>query len=270
MTSDQDEYVGTGEPTSTEPYSTPYNVFILIMTLYSMIIMVALLVPWLSQATKSTLHLIDTLMCVIFLGDFLSSLHRAPNSRVYFFRQGGWLDILGSIPSIPVLPLTAVLRLARLGRLARIIRSLRGEDSKQLWADFIADRARSALLVTILVAVFFITISSVFVLQVESRFEDANIVTGVDAFWWALVTVTTIGYGDQYPVSNLGRLLAMPLMLIGVAIYGVLTSYLATVFIGPSDAEVETEMETAHIEADIAHLKEDLATIKEMIRDLNR
>ena len=173
---------------------------------------------------------------------------------------------MGSIPAIPGAQWTALLRLARLGRLARILRFLQAKDSRELWDDFVANRAQSVMLVTVFTAILFMTISAVVVLQVETRSEDSNILTGGDAFWWALVTVTTVGYGDQYPVTSFGRLMAVPLMIVGVGIFGVLSSFLAHRFLGDDD-DVGDEGDT-HLEADMAHLKDELAAIKEMLREL--
>ncbi|UCC53178.1 MAG: potassium channel family protein [Anaerolineaceae bacterium] len=155
-----------------------------------------------------------------------------------------------------------------MGRLARIIRFLRAKDSKEIWTDLQANRAQSALLVTAFVAIVLMSITSVVVLQAETRSVDANIATGGDAFWWAFVTVTTVGYGDHYPVTGLGRLMAMILMVVGVGIFGVLTSYLSATFLGTTDTEADTYMETVQLEADMAHLKKEMVAIKEMLQEL--
>lgn len=266
MNTDDNETEVSDQPNSTDLHSSTYNLFILVLTIFSLVVMVVLLLPRTSTATKVTLQFIDTLICLIFLGDFFSNLNRAPDRRAYFLRQGGWLDLLGSIPAIPGLKWTAFLRLARLGRLARIIRFLRTKDSEELWKDFKTDRAKSVMLVTIFTALLIITVSAVVVLQIETRSEGANILTGGDAFWWALVTVTTVGYGDQYPVSGLGRLMAVPLMIVGVGIFGVLSSFLASIFIGTEDEIEKVDKETAKLEENMAYLKVELTAIKEMLR----
>lgn len=268
MSIDDIELNGKAELNSTDLQSPSYNLFILILTIFSLLVMAFLLAPWLSPATKVTLQFIDTIICIIFLGDFFSNLHRSPDNRVYFFKQGGWLDLLGSVPSIPRLPWTAFLRLARMGSLVRIIRSLHGKDPKEIWADIMSNRAKSALMITALVALVVMTVSAMVVLQVESRAPDANILTGGDAFWWAFVTVTTVGYGDQYPVTALGRSMAMLLMVVGVGIFGVFTSFLSSNFIGPVDGDIETYVEMVQLESDIADIKKEMAAIKGMLQEL--
>ena len=75
--------------------------------------------------------------------------------------------------------------------------------------------------------------ASVVVLQVESRVPDANITTGGDALWWAIVTITTVGYGDSFPVTTLGRLTGVFVMFAGVGIIGALASILASLLVPP-------------------------------------
>ena len=88
--------------------------------------------------------------------------------------------------------------------------------------------------------------SSLFVLQFESRSPDANITTGGDALWWALVTITTVGYGDYYPVTSLGRLTGVFVMFAGVGIIGALASILASVLVpSPEDMAEASEERTA-------------------------
>jgi voltage-gated potassium channel len=146
--------------------------------------------------------------------------------------QRGWLDLLGSIPSFGVLRLGGLLRLARLSRLARITRLLRGEQKKALVKDVLENRSRYAMFITVLLTLLVLTISGVLVLQFESKSPDAKIITGGDALWYSLVTITTVGYGDYYPVTAAGRVTAMFIMFAGVGIIGALASILASLLVG--------------------------------------
>ena len=83
-------------------------------------------------------------------------------------------------------------------------------------------------------------------LQFESRSPDANITTGGDALWWSAVTITTVGYGDFFPVTTLGRLTGVFVMLAGVGIIGALASILASLLVSPAPAKAE---EAAGVEA---------------------
>jgi voltage-gated potassium channel len=108
-------------------HGNAYNIFIFVLTITSLVIMVLLLLP-IDSATIDLLTFYDNFICVIFLLDFANTMWRAPSKSDYFFRQRGWLDLIGSFPALqnPVLRFSGLLRLARLSRLARITRLLRG------------------------------------------------------------------------------------------------------------------------------------------------
>ena len=74
-------------------------------------------------------------------------------------------------------------------------------------------------------------------LRLESADSEANITTASDALWYTLVTISTVGYGDQFPVTNAGRLLGAFVIVVGVGIFGTLTGYLANAFLVTAQAE---------------------------------
>jgi voltage-gated potassium channel len=200
------------------------------------------------------------------LGDFASMLVRAPSKSGYFFRQLGWLDLLGSLPMLPIL------RWARVARLIRILRYFRASNRKAVVRDFMAHRAQSTLLATGLLTIVLLTVGSVTVLQLETRSANANIVDGGDAFWWAFVTMTTVGYGDRYPVTGIGRIVAMVLMAMGVAIFGVLSSFLAATFLTPNDDSVEYALmaEVVRLQAQVQALRTELVATQRMVADVKQ
>jgi voltage-gated potassium channel len=70
-------------------------------------------------------------------------------------------------------------------------------------------------------------------LAIEPQSPEANITTAQDALWYMVATLSTVGYGDQYPVTTQGRLLGAFVILTGVGIFGTLTGYLANFFLSP-------------------------------------
>lgn len=233
----------TTEVSSRSRHGNAYNIFILVLTVYSLVIMVLLLLP-INSATLDLLTFYDNLICVIFLADFFLNLKQAPSKREYLLGERGWLDLLGSLPSLGILRATAVLRLFRLSRFARITRLLRGQNKKQLVDDVVKHRAQYAVFITILLTFVVLVTASLVVLNAESRSDTANIKTGWDAFWWAFVTITTVGYGDRFPVTAIGRIGAMFVMVMGIGIIGALASIMASILVGSgsdqgSDAAVE-------------------------------
>jgi voltage-gated potassium channel len=216
-------------------HGNAYEIFILVLTVLSLAIMVALLLP-VSQATWEALFFYDNLICFIFLADFVYNLSGSHPKRAYFIHHRGWLDLLGSIPNLGILRITGLLRLARLSRLARIWRLLGGQHKTELIEDVVRNRGQYALFITLLLVVLVLTVSSVLVLQFESASPDANITTGGDALWWAVVTITTVGYGDRYPVTTLGRMTAVGVMFAGIGVIGALASILASILVSPTPA----------------------------------
>jgi voltage-gated potassium channel len=77
-------------------------------------------------------------------------------------------------------------------------------------------------------------------LWAERTDPDANITTTSDALWYSIVTMSTVGYGDQYPVTNLGRLIGTLVIILGVAVFGTLTGFLANAFLAPCRSEAES------------------------------
>jgi voltage-gated potassium channel len=214
-------------------HGNAYNIFILVLTIYSLALMVLLLLP-LDGETHALVNFYDNMICIIFLIDFGMNLIGAKPKRAYFVTRRGWLDLIGSIPSFGFLQVTALFRLARLSRLARITRLLGGQAGKDLVIDVLKNRSQYATFITILLAGMVLSIASVLVLQEESRSAGANIKTGGDAIWWGIVTITTVGYGDFYPVTTLGRITGVFVMFAGIGIIGALASILASLLVSPS------------------------------------
>jgi voltage-gated potassium channel len=99
---------------------------------------------------------------------------------------------------------------------------------------------------------------SIGILYAERTNADLNIATASDALWWVYVTITTVGYGDTYPVSQGGRIIGMLVMLAGVGLFGVLTGYLANKFIPQSE-------ESKDYDAELNDIRKSLHEIKNLI-----
>jgi voltage-gated potassium channel len=247
--------------------------------------MVLLWLPF-SPATLALLRAYGNAICVVFLVDVGLRLRRAPSKRGYLFRERGWLDLLGSLPILPGLAATGLLRLARVSRLARILRRFRRQDRRQLVADVLRNRAKYAAAVTGLAAFLVLTTASLVVLNAEARSPAANITTGGDALWWALVTLTTVGYGDYYPTTVMGRIAAVFVMVLGVGIIGSLASIMASVLVSPPPPDDQGEpagdtsargprgtpagqgaadQESARLAGELAGLRGDLAALSGVV-----
>ena len=247
--------------------SNAYSIFMLVLTVMSLAIMVLLLLP-LHPNTIHVLTVYDNAVCIVFLIDFALNMRRAPSKRYYFVNQRGWLDLIGSIPTFGAFRFTALFRLARLSRLARIARLLQGENKKRLVEDVLENRGQYAAFITLLSAFMVLVTSSLLVLQFESQAPGANIETGGDALWWAVVTITTVGYGDFFPVTALGRLTGFAVMVSGVGIIGALASILASILVPQPEKPDETEVvesATSTVEAELAGIRAELVALRQAL-----
>jgi len=247
--------------TARPKHGNSYNIFILVLTVFSLVLMAVMIMP-LDSATLQLLGIYDTVICIIFLIDFGINLRAAPKKSDYFIKERGWLDLLGSIPSLGISQYGGLLRLARLSRFARIARLLRGEGKKELVRDVVANRSRYALFLAILMVILVLTICGAMVLQFESKSPDANIRTGWDALWYSVVTITTVGYGDRYPVTFFGRITAVFIMFAGVGLIGVLASLLSSLLMGKPPEE---EPAGPTVEEELAGVKKELAALRQLL-----
>jgi voltage-gated potassium channel len=256
-----------GEPATSgaielkEKESIGYGIFMLVLIVFSLVIMVVLLLP-ISEATKQALLFFDNAICVFFLIDFGINLARSHPPRAYFIGQRGWLDLIGSVPVLGFFPASGLLRLARISRLMRAAPMLRGSNRRQLIHDVLANRGQYALMITVLAAFLVLSVSTFLMVQFESRSPDANITSGGDALWWAFTTITTVGYGDQYPVTPLGRVVAVFVMFAGVGIIGSLASILASFLVPDSSAS-----SSGSDSAELARVRTELAALRAKLGD---
>lgn len=213
------------ERQSEELKNTTYEIFIGALSILSITNLLFIVVlP--NTPTGQVALLMDGFMTVIFLADFLYRLFSAESKRSYFIRQYGWADLLSGLP----LPQFKLLRLFRIFRAGRLMRRF---GARHMLREFIEDRAQSAFLSLLLLIMLVIEFGAMAMVSVESRAPNGNIKTASDAIWYTYVTITTVGYGETYPVTNIGRVIGIGIMTAGVALFGTLTGYLANVFLAP-------------------------------------
>lgn len=236
--------------------SPGYQVFMLVLCLFALGAGAVQTAIHLEPRTRGILSYADYAVCVVFLADFVISLWRAPNRRRYL-ATWGWLDLLSSIPTVDVA------RWGRAARILRIFRVLRGLRATRLLATLaLRKRAQNTALAVCLVALLLIVFCSIAVLHFEAE-SESNIKTAEDAIWWAFSTITTVGYGDRYPVTSEGRFVAVILMGAGVGLFGTFSGFLAAWFIGPQ----ETREEEPDVKGELAALRQEVAALRSILLD---
>jgi voltage-gated potassium channel Kch len=212
--------------------STGYEIFIGALSVLSIVNLVLVYAFIEDETLQTVLSVMNALFSVIFLADFIYRLATAPSRGAYFFRQFGWADLLASLP----FPQFKVLRVFRLIRVFRLLRDI---GPRTIGRTLVRDRAGSALLVLLLMGILVLQFGSLTMLYVEQDSPDANITSASDAIWYTMVTISTVGYGDQYPVTSAGRIVGALIIVIGVGIFGTFTGYLANLFLTPRAEQAE-------------------------------
>ncbi|GLT18163.1 capsular polysaccharide biosynthesis protein [Vibrio zhanjiangensis] len=207
----------------------PMSLLSLILSFMALFVISALLFFPLKESTRQVLIGLDFIICSVFLLQLTIDLIRSANRLQYLKRH--WVDFLASIPMVEPL------RFARLFHILRVILVIRSSHS--LIKQLMTNRRETTLASILLLMVILLTIGSSMMLFVESKAPNANIQTGGDAMWWALVTISTVGYGDHYPVTNAGKVLASGLIICGVGIFGMISGLITSLLASPTEVQAK-------------------------------
>lgn len=227
--------------------SIGYEIFIGILSILS-IVNIMLLYVVQEKSLDTVLTVMNAVFSVIFLTDFIYRIVTAPSPGAYFFKHFGWADLLASMPF-------EQFKILRIFRLIRVYRLLRDVGIRTIGRALSKDRAGSSLYILLLMGIFVLEFGSLSMLRVEQGAPGANITTASDALWYTIVTISTVGYGDQYPVTDAGRAIGSGIIVIGVGIFGTFTGYLANFFLSPTKKGPAPAVEPADTSATVEGLR---------------
>ncbi|WP_314507532.1 ion channel [uncultured Microbacterium sp.] len=182
----------------------------------------------------------------LFVVDYVVRLVITENRWRWFYRH--LLDL-----AIVVLPMLRPLRLMRFLTVLALI----GRNTGNMLRGRVVIYTVGATVLTVFIA-------SLAVLDAENGIGDID--TFSDALWWAFVTITTVGYGDFYPVTLTGRVVAVGLMIGGLALIGVVTATLASWIV---ERVADQTKKTANAtETQVEQLRDEIVELKAMVREL--
>ncbi len=237
-----------------------YELFVAAVSVLSILNLVLMYVVR-DKSLDTVLVVMNVLLTLILFADFLYRLATAPSRTGYLFRQFGWADLLASLP-VPQLKVLRVFRLVRVSQL------LRQNGTHVIGNRLLRNRAGSALLSLLLMGILVLEFGSLWMLALEESAAGANITTASDSIWYVVVTISTVGYGDQFPVTTQGRILGAVIIVIGVGIFGTFTGYLANLFLAPKPPKEEVEV--LKTRERVAHLRLLLAEQQATIDQLDK
>lgn len=210
--------------------------------------------PELSPNVAWSCRWVLIIVWVLFAVEYFVQLAIAQDKKKYF--RSNLLDF--AAVALPVLPLLRAVR-----ALVAVTSTTRKASSKK-------ERDVTTSVIVLALATWFI--AGLAVTDAERGHPGANIEGVGDGWWWALTTMSTVGYGDQYPVSTPGRIVGVALMIMGVALLGTITAALASNFNGARNAHLEeAEMESIAIEEQLSvkldSVLTELANLKSQISE---
>lgn len=203
---------------------------------YDWIMLVAISIgvfPLMFRTQTRLFRYFDVISCLCFVIDYI--LHwitcgvrsqrkenRWISFLIYPFTPMAIIDMLSILPTVTVLaPAFKIVRVSRLLKILRVVKVIRYFESLEMIIAVI--RKQQRILCTVLsLSIFYIFITAIIMFNAE---EEINPQTGdylfhnfFDAFYWAACTLTTVGYGDLYPISNIGRIISVISSMVGIAI----------------------------------------------------
>ena len=240
--------------------ATIFQIFMVVLSIYVLAVLFVESMFKISPEMTGLLEQIDSFICLIFLGDFFHRLYRAPSK--WKFLRWGWIDFLSSIPTFNLFRGGNVFRIVRIFRILRAFRSV-----KILMRYLLRNRSHNTFVTVAAFSCLLAMGGSMAILNLEEASPDRNIKTPSDALWWSIVTITTVGYGDRYPVTDAGRIVAAVLMVAGVGLFGTFTGFVASMFVEPDIKREENEVH--ELSRQIRALRREIRTMDQKINQRN-
>ncbi len=210
----------------------PMGLLSLILSFMALFVISGLLFFPIDHETRQVLIGLDFIICSIFLLQLTIDLIRSTDRWLFLKRH--WIDFVASIPLIEPL------RFARIFHIMRVVLVLR--SSKFILHQLKENRRETTVASILLLMVILITLGSSAMLFIEAKNPEANIRTGADALWWVFVTISTVGYGDHYPVTSIGKFLAVIIIVCGVGIFGMISGLITSILTAPTKQQTHSSI----------------------------
>ena len=187
------------------------------------------------------LRLVESISVAVMLVEYCLRLWAAPEREAVGTREPwrarlhyavsfvGLIDLLAVLPALVALVVPIPTDLLRLFRVLRLLKLARYTPALTLFAAVIRNESR-ALLATLLVVIVLLVLEASIMYVLERAAQPQVFASIPHAMWWAIVTIATVGYGDMYPITPLGRIFGGMVMVIGIAVFAVPAGILATGF----------------------------------------
>lgn len=200
-----------------------WDFLIILLSVYTVGEFFIELVTKIPAATQEGLEIADFVICLLFLADWFYYFITSKEKGKYFVKH--LIDLIASIPFAQILRPLRIVRAVRIIRLLRLIRGIKGAE--RFLTFFVKNKARSAMTIYIIITTAIYFYGTLGIYNFESG-VNKNISSFGDAMWMAFTTLTTVGYGDCYPITAGGRILCALLVLTGMGLFSLFTAEFAT------------------------------------------
>lgn len=209
--------------------------------LYCVIIIAAVVlslatIPTLSNANREFLATFELILLIAFATEYALRVYAAPKRRAYILSPWGVIDLLACLPLLAIVaPQFASLRTLRLLRLLRVLKLLRlGPAADRLIRAF--RNVSNELAVFALVSALAVFLAAVGIYLFEHKAQPDAFASIPQSLWWAVATLTTVGYGDVYPITVGGRVFTAVILVIGLGVVAVPAGVVTAALLNETDS----------------------------------
>ncbi|WP_052958671.1 ion transporter [Maribacter thermophilus] len=221
------------------PKSRYFAYFIQILIFVSIVSFSVETVPDLSASTRSVLRVIEVFCVVVFTAEYLLRIYVSDRKLRFVFSFYGIIDFLAILPFYLALGIDLrSLRALRFLRLFRLLKLMRYNRAINHFTRAIAT-AKEEIVLFLIVTLILIYISAVGIYYFENEAQPEHFASVFDSLWWSIITLTTVGYGDVYPVTVGGKVFTFFILMIGLGIVAIPTGIISSALTKSVDKKAE-------------------------------
>lgn len=205
-----------------------FNFFIQFLIFVSIVNFSILTLPNLSIKTQEIINRLEIFCVSVFTVEYLLRIYSASSRVKFFFSFFGLIDLIAILPFYLTLGMDLKsLRAIRLFRILRLFKFLRyGNTMEKIKKSF--NSIKRELFLFTLATLMLLYFSSIGIYYFENEAQPEVFASIFDAMWWSVATLTTVGYGDVYPITNGGKIFASVIVFIGLGLVAIPTGLIAS------------------------------------------
>jgi voltage-gated potassium channel len=214
-----------------------FDAVVLILIIYSIITLSVETLPDLSSASRALLRVSEIIVTLLFTAEYVLRVATSPSKRQYILSFYGIVDLLSILPFYLSLGIDLrALRAFRLFRVFRILKLTRYSQAMTRFSKALA-LAREEAILFMLATGILLYLSAVGIYYFEHEAQPETFQSILHSLWWAVATLTTVGYGDVYPVTAGGKIFTFLILMVGLGIVAVPAGLVASALSEVRDEE---------------------------------